>query len=132
MLHAQAKTPVLQSQLSQPKLMLSAASGADRTTTSGLRVSTGVVAPKLIHTVDIRSDGAQVYSVAGTDRKVVVDMVVDATGKPSALKIVKSAGPLMDENVLEAVSQYRYVPGTVSNQPTAVPVNLEIDIHTTR
>jgi len=54
-------------------------------------------------------------------------MIVDKTGKPSDLKIVKSAGSAdVDASVLTAVSQYRFTPGTVSNQPVAIPVDLEI------
>ena len=64
----------------------------------------------------------------GTDCKVVVGMIVDKTGKPSDLKIVRSADPVLDQNVLAAVSQYRFTPGTVSNEPIAIPVNLEVVI----
>jgi TonB family protein len=56
-------------------------------------------------------------------------MIVDKTGKPSDLKIVKSAGSTgVDASVLAAVSQYRFAPGTVSNQPIAVPLDLEVVI----
>ena len=53
-------------------------------------------------------------------------MIVDATGKPSELKIVQSLGPVMDKNVLAAVSRYRFAPGTLDGEPTTVPVNLEV------
>ena len=53
-------------------------------------------------------------------------MTVDASGKPTDLKIVQSVNSVMDRNVLNAVSQYRFTPGTLDNQPTAVPVNLAI------
>ena len=53
-------------------------------------------------------------------------MIVDQNGKPSDLKIIRSINPIMDKNVLAAVSQYRFKPGTVSHQPTAVPLELEI------
>jgi TonB family protein len=53
-------------------------------------------------------------------------MIVDKTGKPSDLKIVQSAGANVDASVLAAVSQYRFTPGMVSNQPIATPLNLEI------
>jgi TonB family protein len=55
-------------------------------------------------------------------------MVVDKSGKPSDLKIIKSAGSSVDASVLAAVSQYRFTPGTVSNQPIATPLNLEVVI----
>jgi TonB family protein len=53
-------------------------------------------------------------------------MIVDKTGKPSDLKILQSAGAGVDASVLAAVSHYRFTPGTVSNQPIATPVDLEV------
>jgi len=127
MVHAQANSSAqLQSSVTQPKgLMLSAAAAP---TKSGVRVSTGVVAPKLIKTVSITEDGSRIGQLIPGSREVVVAMIVDEAGKPTALKIVKSLGDTMDKNVLAAVSDYRFVPGTVSGQPTEFPVNLEIEI----
>jgi TonB family protein len=136
LLHAQANSPAqtqtsgtsttLQSKLIQPKDFNGPE--ADHTTpnVSHLRISTGVVAPKLIKTVDIVSDSDRGISSFAIDRKTVVEMTVDATGKPSDLKIVQSLGPVMDHNVLAAVSQYRFAPGTLDGQPTTVPLSLEV------
>ena len=134
LLHAQAKTPaqssassptpVLQSKLIKPKEL--GGSAAVTTTASPLRVSTGVTPPRLIETVEIISDNAWPWAVTGRDRKVVVAMLVDANGKPFDLKIVQSAGPDMDKNVLRAVSQYRFRPGTLDHEPVAASINLEI------
>jgi TonB family protein len=59
-------------------------------------------------------------------------MTVDASGKPTDLKIVQSVNPVMDRNVLNAVSQYRFAPGTLDDQPTAVPVNLAVILKAAR
>jgi len=137
LLHAQANSPAqpqsstLQAGLYQPREIAAAAAATTHTastTTGTRRVSTGVVAPKLIHTVDISSSGDMLWKLTPVDRMVVVGMVVDESGKPTNLKIVRSAGPALDRNVLEAVSQYRFQPGTVSDQPTASPLNLEIEM----
>ena len=138
LLHAQANSPAqtqssspastLQSKLVQPKELN--ASEAVAHTTTPLRISTGVGAPKLIHTVAIESDSDWVPSGFTFDRKTVVEMTVDASGKPSNLKILQSLGPVMDHNVLAAVSQYRFTPGTLDGAPTAVPVNLQVILHT--
>jgi TonB family protein len=136
LLHAQANSPAqtqstgtptsLQSKLVQPKELN--ASEADHGTAhaAALRISTGVVAPKLVSTVQIESDSDSIPRGFTIERKVVVGMVVDATGKPSDLKIVQSLNPVMDRNVLTAVSGYRFTPGTLDGQPTSVPVNLEV------
>jgi TonB family protein len=139
LLHAQANSPAqtqpsssasttLQSKLVQPKELN--ASEAVAHTTTPVRISTGVGAPKLIHTVAIESDSDWVPSGFSFDRKTVVEMTVDATGKPSNLKILQSLGPVMDHNVLAAVSQYRFTPGTLDGAPTNVPVNLQVILHT--
>jgi TonB family protein len=118
MLHAQANTPAqtqIASNGSAPQVK---------------RISTGVIAPKLIYKVDVVADSTGTARLLNDDTKVVVGMIVDKTGRPSDLKIIKSAGPAVDASVLAAVSQYRFTPGMVSNQPIASPLNLEVVIST--
>jgi hypothetical protein len=134
LLHAQANSPAktqssatpttLQSKLVQPAELNGSEAAAP--TTTHVRISTGVGAPKLIHTVMIESDSDWIPSGFTFDRKTVVEMTVDASGKPSNLKILQSLGPVMDHNVLAAVGQYRFTPGTLDGAPTAVPVNLKV------
>jgi TonB family protein len=136
LLHAQANSPAqtqspatpatLHSKLVQPKEFN--ASEADHGTVhvAPVRISTGVIAPKLISAVPIEADSDRTPQGFIIDRKTVVEMTVDATGKPSDLKIVRSLGAVMDKNVLAAVSQYRFTPGTLDGAPTVVPVNLEV------
>ena len=101
---------------------------ASTTKVSSVRISTGVVAPKLLETVPVRQDAILSSLRGNTDAKVVLSMTVDATGAPSDLKVVESAGAIMDKNVLDAVSHYRYQPGTVSGQAVAFPVRLEVTL----
>jgi TonB family protein len=115
MLHAQASTPAPTQVASNGPAQVK-------------RVSTGVIAPKLIYKVDVVADSTDTARLFNNDCTVVVGMVVDKTGKPTDLKIVKSAAPGVDQSVLTAVSQYRFAPGTVSNEPIAMPVNLEVFI----
>jgi TonB family protein len=116
MLHAQASTPA-QTQVAN-----------NGPAPQARRISTGVIAPKLIYTVDVVADSAGTARQLSNESKVVVAMIVDKTGKPSDLKVVKSAGAGVDASVLAAVSQYRFTPGMVSNQPIATPLNLEVVI----
>src|SRR5439155_14737509 len=106
LLHAQANSPAqtqsspstttLQSKLVEPKEFN--ASEAVAHTATPLRVSTGVIAPKLVYTVSVESDTDFTPRGFTMDRKTVVEMVVDASGKPSNLKILQSLGPVMDHN----------------------------------
>jgi TonB family protein len=110
--------------LSLSSVMLHAQAGTPATTK---RVSTGVIAPKLIYKVDVVAD-PNTARMLQNDTTVVVGMIVDKAGKPEDLKIVRSSGTLLDASVLSAVSQYRFTPGMVSNQPIATPLNLEVII----
>jgi TonB family protein len=136
MLHAQANSPA-QPQIalaSRPSVPAELGAAADRGTaaTKPLRISTGVVAPKLVHSVSVSSENTHPWTDVAAEKSVTVGMVVDETGKPKDLRIVKSAGPIVDKNVLEAVSQYRFQPGTVSSHPVAFPLNLEINLVSAR
>jgi TonB family protein len=94
-----------------------------------VRVSTGVVAPKLIKTVNVQKDTVSVVKPANGEYSAVVALLVDETGKPTNLKILQSAGEAtLDQNVLSAVEKYRWTPGSVSGQIVAVPVNLKVVI----
>src|SRR5271165_2305118 len=95
MLHAQANTPA-QTQV--------ASNGPAQVK----RISTGVIALKLIYTVDVVADSTATARLYNDNTTVVVGMVVDKNGKPEDLKIVRSASPGVDANVLAAVSQYRF------------------------
>jgi TonB family protein len=129
---------VMQSRVAAPnQLMLSsasAASPADRTQAIAThpRVSTGVIEPKLIHTVTIHQDTLSVGFLSRNFRSAAVSMVVDEEGKPTDLKIIQSAGADMDPNILAAVSQYRFQPATISGQKTAMALNLHLDIQMSR
>ena len=132
LLHAQANSPAQPQSTSSPTLQSKLVRPAefDKSTTTAsaahLAVSTGVVPPKLIYTVDVASDAEMNWKTTGIDRIVVVAMDVDEHGKPTDLKIVRSAGDDLDKNVLAAVSMYRFKPGTLDHKPATVPVNLEV------
>lgn len=130
LLHAQANSPAqTQIALAARPAAPAEAGAADRgTAAKTVRISTGVVAPKLVYSVSVSSEGTNPWTNVAMDKTVTVNMVVDATGKPTHLKIVKSAGPVVDHNVLAAVGQYRFEPGTVSNQAVSFPLNLEVNL----
>ena len=127
LLHAQANSPAQPQNTLESRLAAPAVPGT-ATATNALRVSTGVAIPKLIYSVSVSSDNTWPWTVTGVNKTVVVGMIVDVSGVPTDLKIVRSAGPEIDKNVLAAVAQYRFKPGTVSHQPTPFPVNLEINL----
>ncbi|MGA8288820.1 MAG: TonB family protein, partial [Acidobacteriaceae bacterium] len=91
-------------------------------TSAPVRISDGIVAPKLIHSANIKWAG----DADSADKIVVVHFTVDPTGKPVNLSIVSSTSPTMNRNVLDGVKQYRFQPGTLDNSPYSVPMTLEV------
>jgi hypothetical protein len=125
-----SSTPVLQSALLQPAAFVAfKASDNASANAASLRVSTGVVAPKLIHQADLAAARPLSDSHPG-DRTVVLEMMVDATVKPTNLHVVAANDPTLDNEVIATVSQFRYKPGTLNGQPTAFPVRLHYTVQT--
>jgi TonB family protein len=131
MLLAQAKspaqpssTPVLQSALLQPAAFaaIKASNNNTAAANTAVRISTGVVAPKLVHQANLSANS---YRVVSAENTVVVRMVVDEHGNPTQLQVEQSADPILDKEVLQAVSQFHYLPGTLNGQAVAVPVRLQ-------
>ena len=57
---------------------------------------------------------------------VEMKTVIDATGHPTRLRIPRMTGMGLDEPALEAVSQWRYRPGTKDGKPVSVPMTVGI------
>lgn len=127
LLHAQANSPA-QTQVALESRLAAPAVPGIVTTTKPRRVSTGVVSPKLIHSTVVSAENTWPWGITGIAKTVVVGMIVTPEGVPTELKIVKSGGPELDHNVLTAVAQYRFKPGTVSDQAVAFPLNLEVNL----
>ena len=116
------QTPHTQAFLTQPAIRSSSPATSQR------RTSTGVVPPKLIHFVKIAVQNPH-PRVTGHKIIVIVDMTVNDVGVPDDLKIEEPTDQTLDEEVLDAVSQFRYIPGTLSGEPTAAPVRLHYTLN---
>jgi TonB family protein len=55
-------------------------------------------------------------------------MTIDENGKPTDLKLVRSANAITDQGVLSAVSRYRYTPAQMDGTPVSVPLTLTYNI----
>jgi TonB family protein len=129
MLHAQAvspaptqNAPALQSKLDAPAFPATA-----KTSATPRRISTGVVAPTLLAPIQVQV-APETYALLSShgEKGVKVSMIVDETGVPSHIKIAQPADPYLDEAVFEAVAHSRFKPGTISDQPMPIPVDLTI------
>ncbi len=58
---------------------------------------------------------------------VLLSIVVDETGKPTNIRVIRPLGLGLDEKAIEAVSQWKFQPGTKDGAP--VPVQAQIEVN---
>jgi TonB family protein len=91
------------------------------------RISTGVTWPKLISEPTLSVSTADFPTHDPAAQHMMVSFRVDEKGVPQNVRLLKSVNQSVDERVLEAVRQYRFVPGTLDDQNVAVDVNLIVN-----
>jgi TonB family protein len=88
------------------------------------RLPPGARPPVPIHTAEAQfSDEARRERIEGI---VLISMIVDEHGMPTAIRVVRSIGHGLDENAVAAVSQYRFRPATVDGNPIAARITIEV------
>src|ERR1051326_5881009 len=89
------------------------------------RVGGGVSAPVVLYKVDPEySEEARKAKYSGT---VVLQLVVDASGKARDIKVVRSLGLGLDEKAIEAVNKWKFRPGVKNGQSVAVQATIEVN-----
>ena len=92
-----------------------------------LRISTGVVWPKLISEPNFQVSSSDFMGHTLATEKAIVSFTVDETGTPQNIHLKKSVNPIVDERVLNAVRQYRYAPATLNGQKVAATIDLQVN-----
>ncbi len=116
-----------------PSLFLPAAAKAstpvdDATAPTPVRVSTGVIPPALIDSVNLNMPSNFDSFLIPDGVEVGLAFTVDEKGTPQNIQVVKSYSPFWDARVVDAVRQFRYRPGTVDNKPVAVDMNMTVNV----
>jgi TonB family protein len=89
------------------------------------RVGGGVTAPSLAYRVEPEySEEARWARVEGT---VVVKTTIGADGTAQNMQVIKSLGLGLDEKALQAISQWRFKPGTKDGQSVSVMATIEVN-----
>ena len=90
-------------------------------------VGGGVSPPRLVFQPEIEfSEEARKAKFQGT---CVLALVVDASGRPTNIRVTSSLGMGLDEKAIEAAKKYRFEPGMREGHPVAVEIALEVDFH---
>lgn len=85
----------------------------------------GVSAPVLVYSVDPEfSDEARRAKYQGV---CVVSLIVDTSGNPQKIQVVRALGMGLDEKAEEAVAQYKFKPAIYKGHPVAVLINVEVN-----
>jgi TonB family protein len=89
-----------------------------------LHIGGDVRKPKVLHIADA------IYSKDGLKNKisgnVEVYLVIDKSGNPIHLRIVRGLGYGLDEQALQAVRQYRFQPATRDGEPVSVDMYVDV------
>jgi len=96
--------------------------------TPTVRVSTGVVGPELLGSSHLTIPANFEDGPIPGDAEVGLSLTVDENGRAQNVKVVKSLNPVWDARVVDAIRKAHFKPGTVSNEPTAVDLNLTVNI----
>lgn len=84
----------------------------------------GVTAPRAIYKPDPEySTEARQAKYQGT---VILNLIVDASGRPRGIQVARSLGMGLDEKAMEAVRQWRFEPAMKDGKPVAVSVSIEV------
>ena len=86
-------------------------------------IYTGLIAPVRLNAMKLAP-----AVKAATPGDVTVEYTVDTAGIPQNVHVTKKLNVLTDEQVVEAVKQIRYTPGTLNGSAVAVPVTLHVAI----
>lgn len=89
------------------------------------RIGGGVTAPRLKSKVEPKySEEARVAMLSGT---CVAQVEIGPDGQPHNLRVLRGLGLGLDEKALEAISQWRFEPGTRNGDPVTVMATIEVN-----
>jgi periplasmic protein TonB len=91
------------------------------------KVGGGVSAPRAIYDPDPDySDEARKAHYQGS---VILNVIVDATGRPNYIRVQRSLGMGLDEKAIAAVKTWRFQPAQKDGHPVAVQMSVEVNFH---
>jgi TonB family protein len=89
-----------------------------------LKIGSGVSAPQPIFTPEPEySEEARKAKLGGI---VLLSLVVDASGRPVDIHVIRSLGLGLDEKAIEAVKRWVFAPGKKDGKPVAVRASAEV------
>lgn len=98
---------------------------APRLSKGAYRVGDGVTAPKLVFKPEPQyTEEARVAKLQGT---VVLQVTIGTDGVPYQAHILRGLGLGLDENAIEAISQWRFKPGAKDGEQVPITATIEVN-----
>ena len=91
------------------------------------KVGGGISAPQAVSTPD--PEYTEEARLAKTQGKCILWMIVDDTGKPRNIRVVRGLGFGLDAKAIEAVQQWRFQPALKDGKPVNVQISVEVGFH---
>jgi len=91
------------------------------------RAGKGVIMPSILTRAEPKySEEARKAKLGGS---IQLSVVVDATGTPTQIAVLRPLGLGLDEAAIAAVSQWKFKPGTKYGAPVPVIAQIEVTLH---
>ncbi|MEG9432656.1 TonB family protein [Terriglobus sp. ADX1] len=94
--------------------------------TTARKVYAIVPPPKLVYMVNPEFP-KEFHTPEFSGGECVIGLVVEATGIPNDVHVVRSLGKAFDDSALKAVQQYRFQPAMREGHPVAVALNIAVN-----
>jgi TonB family protein len=120
----EASTVALNETSPGPTASIPAAASPKPAVDSVRAISSGIIPPKLVHTILMRDDGNQHVHISGRERVVLVYLTVNEAGQPTDLHIPQPVDDALDVEVLATIGKFRYQPGTLDGKPIPMQVHM--------
>ncbi len=108
-----------------PVILAQMATPTPAVASTPMKIGGDVLPPILIHSAEPKFPRG--FRSVGTTAVVHVGVVVDTSGKPTQIHIVKSSNTGFDKNSMDAVRKYRFKPATLHGQPVAVELVVQVN-----
>jgi TonB family protein len=91
------------------------------------KVGGGISAPQAVSTPDPQY--TEEARLAKTQGKCILWLIVDDTGHPRNIRVVRGLGYGLDAKAVEAVQQWRFQPAMKDGKPVNVQISVEVGFH---
>lgn len=118
-----AQSPATQTSVAR---LEAATTAPTHTPTVTHRITTGVIAPKIIKTVKIECSPSELAGWQNVNNQVDVALVVGEDGKAHDVRLLRSINQTIDERVLNAVKQYEFKPASLDNENISINMTLHV------